>query len=122
MRPIPPTIDQLKADESLSKLTETWQVKYLTTIIELDHCFIKRRIKPRLGGSSSHPARRPLKGSEAMHMIRKGQIKDIERGDVLGPISFINKIFGVTAEQGLEPQGSYLLIYLFATQPSREYI
>lgn len=54
-------------------------------------------------GSSSHPARRPLKGSEAMHMICKGQIKDIERGDVLGPISFINGIFGVTVEQGLEP-------------------
>ena len=31
-----------------------------------------------------------------MNMIRKGQINDVERGDILGQISFINEIFGVT--------------------------
>jgi hypothetical protein len=34
---------------------------------------------------------------EEMNMIRKGQIKDIEKGDVIGQISFINEIFGVAA-------------------------
>jgi hypothetical protein len=28
-------------------------------------------------------------------MIRKGQIKNVEKGDVMGQISFINEIFGV---------------------------
>ena len=30
-----------------------------------------------------------------MNMIRKGQIRGIDKGDVMGQISFINKIFGV---------------------------
>ena len=93
----PPAIDQLKADESLSKSTETRQVKYLNNIVEQDHRFVKRRIEPSLGFGSFNTARRTLKGYEAMNMIRKGQIKGIEREDVLGPISFINEIFGVTA-------------------------
>jgi hypothetical protein len=32
-----------------------------------------------------------------MNIIRKGQIKDVEKGDVMGQISFINEIFGVAA-------------------------
>ena len=30
-------------------------------------------------------------------MIRKGQIKGADRGDVMGQIPFINEIFGVAA-------------------------
>lgn len=29
-----------------------------------------------------------------MNMLRKGQIKGVEKGDILGQISFINQIFG----------------------------
>jgi len=93
----PPAIDELKADESLPKTTKTRQVKYLNNIVEQDHRFIKRCIKPGLGFGSFNTARRTLKGYEAMNMIRKGQIKDVDKGDVLGQISFINEIFGVTA-------------------------
>lgn len=93
----PPAIEQLKSDESLSKSTETRQVKYLNNIVEPDHRFIKRRIKPGLGFGSFNTARRTLKGYEVMNMIRKGQISGIEKGDVLGQICFINEIFGVTA-------------------------
>ncbi len=32
-----------------------------------------------------------------MNMIRKGQIQDVEKGDVKGQISFINQIFGLAA-------------------------
>ena len=75
----PPVIDELKADESLSKTTETRQVQYLNNLVEQDHRFIKRRIKPGLGfGSFINTTRRALKGYEAMNMIRKDQIKDIE--------------------------------------------
>ena len=93
----PPAIDGLKADESLPETTETRQVKYLNNIVEQDHRFIKRRINPGLGFGSFNTARRTLKGYEAMNMIRKGQVKDIDKDDVLGQISFIHEIFGVAA-------------------------
>ena len=93
----PSAIDGLKADAALPETTETRQVKYLNNIVEQDHRFIKRRIKPGLGFGSFNTARRTLKGYEAMNMIRKGQIKDIDKEDVLGQISFINEIFGIAA-------------------------
>ena len=90
-------IDALKKDEALPKATETRQVKYLNNIVEQDHRFIKRRTKAGLGFASFNTARRALKGYETMNMIRKGQIKDAEKGDVMGQISFIHEIFGVAA-------------------------
>ncbi|MEL7495273.1 MAG: IS6 family transposase, partial [Cyanobacteria bacterium J06554_11] len=93
----PPAIEDLKKDEALPKKTKTRQVKYLNNIVEQDHRFIKRRIKPGLGFGSFNTARRALKGYEAMNMIRKGQINGADKGDVMGQISFINEIFGVAA-------------------------
>ena len=93
----PPAIEALKADEVLPETTETRQSKYLNNTVEQDHRFLKRRTKPGLGFGSFNTARRTLKGYEAMNMIRKGQIKDADRGDVMGQISFINEIFGVAA-------------------------
>ena len=93
----PPAIEALKADEALPETTETRQSKYLNNTVEQDHRFIKRRVKPGLGFGSFNTDRRTLKGYEAMNMIRKGQIKDADRGDVMGQISFINEIFGVAA-------------------------
>ena len=93
----PPAINELKQDEDLPEATETRQSKYLNNIVEQDHRFLKRRIRPGLGFGSFNTARRTIKGYEAMHMIRKGQIQDAEKGDVMGQISFINQLFGVAA-------------------------
>ena len=93
----PPAIAELKANETLPRTTEIRQSKYLNNLVEQDHRFIKRRIKPGLGFGSFNTARRTLKGYEAMNMIRKGQLEGAEKGDVMGQISFINKIFGVAA-------------------------
>jgi transposase, IS6 family len=93
----PAAVKDLKADEVLPQETELRQVKYLNNLIEQDHRFIKRRTNPGLGFGSFNTARRTIQGYEAMNMIRKGQIKDIEKGDVRGQISFINEIFGVAA-------------------------
>jgi transposase, IS6 family len=46
---------------------------------------------------SFNSARRTIQGYEGMNMIRKGQIKGVEKGDVLGQISFIKEIFGLAA-------------------------
>ena len=93
----PSAFKDLKAEKAMPEETELRQIKYLNNLIEQDHRFIKRRTNPGLGFGSFNTARRTIQGYEAMNMIRKGQIKDIEKGDVIGQISFINEIFGVAA-------------------------
>jgi transposase-like protein len=93
----PAAIDDLKEEECLSEETELRPVKYLNNMIEQDHRRIKRLVKPGLGFGSFNTARRTLKGYEAMAMIRKGQIQDVDRNDVTGQISFIHPIFGIAA-------------------------
>ena len=68
----------------------------MNNIVEQDHRFMKRLIRPGLGFVSFPTAWRTVQGYETIHMIRKGQIHNIEKGDVMGQISFINQIFGLT--------------------------
>lgn len=89
------TNDSWRVDETYIKVTR--QSKYINNTVEQDHRFIKRRVNPGLEFGSFNTARRTLRGYESMSMIRKGQIKNIDRGDVMGQISFINEIFGVAA-------------------------
>ena len=84
-------------EETLTDDTKFQPVKYLNNLIEQDHCCIKRLVKPGLSFASYNTARSLLKGYEAVKMISKGQIKDIDRDDVTGQISFIYKIFGLAA-------------------------
>ena len=81
----------------LSENVELRQVKYLNTIVEQDHRFIKRLVKPGLGFFSFETAWRTLQGYEAMHMMRKGQIQGVDKGDVMGQVAFISRVFGVAA-------------------------
>ncbi len=55
-------------------LVQILQVKYLNNIIEQDHRFIKKIIRPMLGFKASHSANATLQGIEVAHMIRKRQI------------------------------------------------
>jgi transposase-like protein len=93
----PAATDDLKIEKALLEETELRPIKYLNNLIEQDHRRIKRLVKPGLGFGSFHTARRTLKGYEAMAMIRKGQIQNVDRDNVTGQISFIHQIFGVTA-------------------------
>jgi IS6 family transposase len=72
-------------------------VKYLNNIVEQDHRFIKRRIKPGLGCGSYPTAWRTIQGYEVMHMIRKGQIEGVEKGDSQAQNQFIDGLFGLVA-------------------------
>jgi len=54
------------------------KIKYLNNIIEQDHRFIKRKIKLMLGFDSLKTAEKTICGIEIMHMIRKGQVEEIE--------------------------------------------
>ena len=51
------------------------QCKYLNNIVEQDHRFIKRIIRPMLGFNSFSSARATLAGIELWHMFKKGQNK-----------------------------------------------
>ena len=89
--------EELKKVKKLLKQCQLRQVKYLNNIVEQDHRGVKRLIKPRMGFGSFNTARRTIQGFESMNMIRKGQLKGVEKGDITGEISFINEIFGVAA-------------------------
>ncbi|MGB5636512.1 MAG: IS6 family transposase [Waterburya sp.] len=93
----PPAIEQLKKSDILPEETELRQVKYLNNMVEQDHRGVKHLINPGMGFGSFNSARRTIKGYEAMNMIRKGQINNVEKEDIIGQISFINQIFGLAA-------------------------
>ena len=69
----------------------------MNNIIEQDHRFIKKRIVASLGFRSAEGATRTIEGYEAMHAIRKGQIRWLAKGDVVGQVKFINALFGLAA-------------------------
>jgi len=91
----PKAIDELKEKEELSEQVELRQNKYLNNIVEQDHRFIKRLVKPGMGFGSFNTARRTIKGYEIMNMMRKGQIKNVRKGAVTERVKFIAEIFGV---------------------------
>jgi transposase-like protein len=70
-------------------------VKYLNNIIEQDHRFIKRRVKPGLGFARYRTAWATLQGYEAMNQLRKGQVAGTSRVDILSQVRFIHRAFGV---------------------------
>ena len=93
----PKAVVQLKASGTLPESVELRQVKYLNNIVEQDHRFIKRRVKPGLGFFSFETAWNTLQGYEIMNMVRKGQMRGVEKGDILGQVAFIACLFGVAA-------------------------
>jgi IS6 family transposase len=91
----PPAIQQLKKEKSLSKQTLIRQTRYLNNIVEQDHRFIKKITNPMLGFKSFATADKTLKGIEAMHMIRKGQVEC--KSSALSPVEIFHKLFGLRA-------------------------
>ena len=70
---------------------------YLNNILEQDHRFIKKRITASLWFRSVEGALRTIEGYEAMHVIRKGQIRWLAKDDVVGQRQFIHSTFGIPA-------------------------
>src|SRR5436189_6382528 len=93
----PKALDTLKANQQLPPACDLRQVKYLNNLIEQDHRFIKRRTRPGLGFFAFDTAQRTLRGYETMNMLRKGQIKGVDKGDILAQVHLINSLFGLAA-------------------------
>ncbi|MGB3713584.1 MAG: IS6 family transposase [Candidatus Promineifilaceae bacterium] len=71
--------------------------RYMNNMVEQDHRFLKRRIKPGLGFGSYPTAWRTIQGYETMHMIRKGRIAGVGRGNIQAQNQFIAGLFGLDA-------------------------
>ena len=91
----PKAIVELKASGILPALVDLRQVKYLNNLIEQDHRFIKRLVKPGMGFFSFDTAWKTLQGYEAMNMIRKGQVQGVNKGETPSQATFIAELFGV---------------------------
>jgi transposase-like protein len=92
----PTAVQQLKNEKVLKQQTMIRQQKYLNNIIEQDHRFIKKVIKPMLGFKSFKTAEKTIAGIEVMHMLRKGQV-ECNHSSALSTVKFINKLFGLIA-------------------------
>lgn len=92
----PPAIEELKESGILSNECELRQKKYLNNIIEQDHRFPKKLAKYKLYFQYFHTAWRTLRGYEIMNVIRKGQILNIAKGDILRQRDFVHSLFGIT--------------------------
>jgi len=90
----PPAIDKLKNDKMLHKNIGIRQIKYLNNIIEQDHRSIKRIVNPMLGFQSFRSVNKTLKGIEAVDMIKKGQVNNLNYS-VLNEVKYINQLFDI---------------------------
>jgi transposase-like protein len=93
----PTAIAELKAAGILPEDVELRQVNYLNNLVEQDHRCIKRLTKPGMGFFSRETAERTLQGYEGMHMLGKGQVSGVGKGDIPGQVTFIAHLFGVAA-------------------------
>ena len=85
----PPAFKAIKDNGLIPETTELRQVKYLNNVLEQDHRFCKRRIRYSQWLQTFGTAEATIAGYESMHMIRKGQVKGIERKDALSQKMFI---------------------------------
>ena len=90
-------LTDLKRAGAVPDACELRQIKYLNNIIEQDHRFIKRLVKPGLGFFSFETAWRTLQGYEVMNMLRKGQMMGVDKGSSACQARFIAHLFGVAA-------------------------
>src|SRR6516162_6739666 len=90
-------IADIRKEETLRRRCRHRPVQYLNNILEQDHRAIKRRVKAKQGFREFQAARRTIQGYEAIHMIRKGQVRWVGGSDVRRQIQFIDKLFELAA-------------------------
>jgi IS6 family transposase len=93
----PSAISAIKKEGTLPPWCGHRPVQYLNNIIEQDHRAIKRRVNAKQGFREFRAARRTIQGYEAIHMLRKGQVRWVSGTDVRRQNQFINKVFELAA-------------------------
>jgi hypothetical protein len=64
--------------------------------VEQDHRAIKRRVRASQGFRAFDSAARTIQGVETVNMISKGQVRWLEKDDIIGQIAFVARLFGLT--------------------------
>jgi DDE superfamily endonuclease len=82
----PTVIDELKQKRVLGRRCRCRIVPYLNNVVEQDHRSIKRRVNASLGFRSFGGAQRTIQDYEAMHMIRKGQVRWLSKDDIAAQV------------------------------------
>jgi IS6 family transposase len=90
-------IPAIKKEGILRRRCRHRPMQYLNNIIEQDHRAAKRRVNAQQGFREFQAARRTIPGYEAIHMMRKGQVRGVSGTDVRRQNQFINKLFGLAA-------------------------
>jgi transposase, IS6 family len=93
----PVAIQQLKDEQKMPEGIQMRQVKYLNNIVEQDHRFIKKRVRSMLGFKTYETATSIVRGMEAMHMMKKGQVHQQQVKSVQNRKEFIDKLFGIAS-------------------------
>lgn len=89
--------DDLKTENLLPSACERRPTKYLNNIVEQDYRCVKRHFNAAIGYGTYPTAWRTIRGIEANHMIKKGQIVGVGITDSLGQKQFIHNLFGLTS-------------------------
>jgi IS6 family transposase len=87
----PSAIAVIKKEATLRPRCRHRPVQYLNNIIR--HRAIKRRVNTKQGFREFQAARRTVQGYEAIHILRKGQVRWVSGTDVRRQNQFINKLF-----------------------------
>jgi transposase, IS6 family len=90
-------VEALKAEGAIPRRVALRQCKYLNNVIEQDHRAVKKRVWLAKGYGSFQSAWRTLQGIETVHMIRKGRVRWLAKGDVAGQALFVAGLFGLAA-------------------------
>ena len=93
----PAAIAELQESGELSRRCQCRPCPYLNNVLEQDHRFVKKRVAASLWFRSVDGALRTIAGYEAMNMIRKGQVRWLAKGDVVGQVRFIERALGITS-------------------------
>jgi hypothetical protein len=91
----PKAIAELKQERELGHRCRCRTCPYLNNVVEQDHRAIKRRVNASQGFRSFDGAWRTIQGYEVLHMMRKGQVRWLPKGDVVGQIQFIRETLGL---------------------------
>jgi cytochrome c553 len=90
-------IAELKQSGELGRRCRCRPSTHMNKVLEQDHRFIKKRIAASLWFRSVGGALNTIAGYESMHMIRKGQLRWLPKGDVVGQVWFIHQVYGIAA-------------------------
>ena len=93
----PDAFTSSQAEKILPHDCKLRRVKYLNNIIEQDHRFIKKKVRASQCFKRFQTAEQTIEGIEAINMMRKGQIKRLERSDTVGQAKFVLSLFQIAA-------------------------